>query len=97
MAPAVMLIQGVLFLLGAFGTKWTIRGSRSSRMDREHQAGILQLFGPVAALGAALWLCCSPEGSGWGCVLLRCHLTLLVMSPLLGLLFSWPWRLAPEH
>jgi len=91
MAPAVMLVQGVLFILGAFGTKWTIRGSRSSRMDFDHVAGIVQLFAPVSILGCLLWLCLSGiTDGGLGEWLLRVHVALLIISPLLGVVFSCP-------
>lgn len=95
MAPSVMLIQGTLFLLGAFGTKWTIRGSRSNRMDYDHMAGIIKLFAPASALGCVLWVCVQNVGGdsgGIGMMLLQIHLVLLIISPMLGLIFSCPLR-----
>jgi membrane glycosyltransferase len=91
MAPAVMLVQGILFLLGAFGSKWTIRGSRCCRMDSEHARGIVRLFAPVSLLGCLMWISLpGADLQGVGAWLLRSHILLLVGSPLAALAFSWP-------
>ena len=91
MAPSVMLIQGVLFLMGAFGTKWTIRGSRSAKMDLDHVGKIVKLFAPASMLGVGLWLSLATAStSGLGLVLLKLHVLLLIVSPLLAVGFSVP-------
>jgi hypothetical protein len=93
MAPAVMLIQGALFLLGAFGTRWTVRLSRSGAMDFQHVCGLVQIFAPAAALGALLWSLCGGQDGlhGLAALMLQLHLLLLIASPLLATLFSCPW------
>jgi hypothetical protein len=87
-----MLLQGFLFLLGAFGTKWTMRGARSTRLDIDHALGIVQLFLPVSFLGMALWFLFleGMTAGGFGEVLLRVHVMLLVASPLLAVILSCP-------
>ncbi len=90
--PSLMLWQGVLFLLGAFGTKWTMRGSRTAKLDFEHAKGILRLFFPVSLLGLVLWMLCR-EGLGadsFGQVLISTHLLLLIASPAIALILSYP-------
>lgn len=92
MTPSLMLWQGVLFLLGAFGSKWTMRGSRTAKLDFEHAKGILQMFFPVSLAGLVLWMLCQ-EGTGaerLGQVLISTHLLLLIASPAIALMMSYP-------
>ena len=86
-----MLWQGLLFLFGAFGTKWTMRGSRSARLDFEHAKGILRLFCPVSLLGLVLWLFLEEMGAeSIGQLLITIHVTLLIASPMIALTLSYP-------
>jgi len=90
MSPALMMLQGLWFLFGAFGTKWTIRGSRTAKLDYDHARGILRLFFPVSLLGLALWLVFheAADAGGFGQLFIRTHLMLLFASPLFALLMS---------
>ena len=92
MTPSLMLLQGLLFLLGAFGTKWTMRGSRTAKLDFEHAMGILRLFFPVSALGLVLWVFClaGSDADGFGRLLISVHLMMLIASPLIALMLSYP-------
>jgi hypothetical protein len=90
--PSLMLWQGLLFLLGAFGSKWTMRGSRTAKLDFEHARGILRLFFPVSLLGLVLWIFFL-RGSGvesFGQLIITAQVMLLIASPLLALVFSYP-------
>ena len=90
--PSLMLWQGLLFMLGAFGTKWTMRGSRTAKLDLEHAKGILRLFFPVSLLGLTLWILFL-EGIGaesFGQLIISAHVMLLIGSPLIALVLSYP-------
>jgi membrane glycosyltransferase len=91
-SPSLMLLQGFLFLMGAFGKKWTLRGSRTARMDLEHARGILSLFSPISLLGLVLWTFFLTHAGnlGFGAILIRLHVLLLIASPLIALAVSWP-------
>ncbi len=97
-SPSLTLLQGVMFLLGAFGTRWTMRGSRSARLDLDHALGILRLYLPVALLGLTLWLFFleGAVGMDFGGLVLRLHLLLMVGSPLLALILSCPLLTSPQ-
>jgi hypothetical protein len=93
-SPSVMPIQGFLFLIGAFGTKWTLRGSRSSQLDYDHLLALVRLFLPVSLLGLSLW--CLSLGDvtapSFGEVLVRAHLALMVVGPIVAVVLSCPWH-----
>ena len=91
-SPAVMTLQGFLFLIGAFGTKWTLRGTRSAKLDFDHFRAILRLFLPVSLLGLFLWVFFldGMTSRNFGAVFIRVHLMLMVVSPLLALILSCP-------
>jgi membrane glycosyltransferase len=91
-SPALMLLRGILFLIAAFGSKWSPRGSRTPNLDFEHAAGILRWFCPVALLGIILqfFFLQDTPAQGFGMFLIRAHTMLLIASPLLALILSCP-------
>jgi membrane glycosyltransferase len=98
-APSLMFLQGVFFILGAFGRKWSPRGSRTSRMDFDHATRMIRMFAPVCLTGVLMWVMFMENvpSTGVGATFLRIHVLLLIASPLIALVFSWPapdWALA---
>ncbi len=91
-SPALMLLRGTVFLIAAFGSKWSPRGSRTPKLDFEHVGGILRWFCPVALLGIILQVFFLQDiaAGGFGLLLIRAHTILLIASPLLALIFSYP-------
>jgi len=89
--PALMLLRGVAFLVGPFGTKWTPRGSRNGKPDSRHAAAILRVFYPVALLGMILDFFLGEVSTiGFGELLVRLHVSLLILSPFVVLALSFP-------
>lgn len=101
MTPSLMMIQGILFLLGAFGKKWTLRAPRTAQMNGEHARGVVTVFAPVCLVGLFVWtfLLNGLADNRLGEFLIRLHVLLLVASPLLAVAFSWPLpvRNYPRH
>jgi membrane glycosyltransferase len=90
-APSLMFLQGVFFVLGAFGRKWSPRGTRSATLDFDHATRLIRMFAPVSLIGCILWVVfmenVPPSEVG---AFLRAHVLLLIASPLIALVFSWP-------
>jgi membrane glycosyltransferase len=90
-APSLMFLQGVFFVVGAFGRKWSPRGSRSATLDFDHATRLIRMFAPVSLIGCIMWVVfmedVPPSEVG---VFLRAHVLLLIASPLIALVFSWP-------
>lgn len=98
MAPALMWLRGMFFLLGAFGTKWIPRESRSINLDFEHVTSILRWYAPVALFGLVLDF--GLRGvpiEHLGLVLIHFHINLLIVSPVLALVLSCPLPGRGEH
>jgi hypothetical protein len=93
MAPALMLYQGLLFLLGPLSRKWTLRGTRSIAWTDEHFSGILRLFYPVALFGLLLGLLIRGK-SGVSPVefMVALMVACLVLSPVAAAILSRPWQ-----
>jgi membrane glycosyltransferase len=89
--PSLMVLQGMFFVLGAFGRKWSPRGSRSAKLDFDHATSLIRMFAPVSLIGCILWVVFTENVvlSEVG-MFLRAHVLLLIASPLIALAFSWP-------
>lgn len=92
LGPPLLMCLGLAFLLGAFGTRWVPRVSRSHLFDWRQMVRIGAVLAPVMALGVALW----PGGemaqrSMWGGVLVKFMVACLVASPVSAALVSRPW------
>ncbi len=91
MTPALSVLSGLFFLLGAFGTGWTLRGHRSAEFDLAHGVDVMRIFLPVALLGAVLWSLIDGPGGPWANLLVAATVLSLLGSPLMAVLFSVPW------
>lgn len=92
MAPSLMVVQGALWIISPlFGSKWKARNSRSNEVDLDHLRKLLSMSLPVSALGALLLhLLNSQPDASLGMALLRGHIGLLIVSPLLAIAVSLP-------
>ncbi|MGE5609379.1 MAG: hypothetical protein ACM359_09000 [Bacillota bacterium] len=93
LGPAIMLFQGLAFVLGAFGTRWIPRGSRTDLFSPRQMLRIASTFLPITVLGALLWYQVADNlQSGHFTLFLQIMITALIVSPLTAVLVSWPWR-----
>jgi hypothetical protein len=98
LGPTLMMFQGIAFLLGAFGSKWIPRGARSSTFDAAEMMRITGTFIPSTILGLLLWeLIRSYVHFHAGDLLICLTVFAMIVSPITGLLLSWPWRQKLVH
>ncbi|HEX2973608.1 MAG TPA: hypothetical protein VHP11_14835, partial [Tepidisphaeraceae bacterium] len=93
LSPAIMLYQGLAFVLGAFGTRWIPRGSRTDVFSPRQMLCIASMFLPIALLGLTLWYqVADAQHSRHFGLFLQIMLLAMVASPLTAVLVSWPWK-----
>ncbi|HEV8290989.1 MAG TPA: hypothetical protein VGP94_03675, partial [Tepidisphaeraceae bacterium] len=93
LGPTLMMFQGIAFLLGAFGSKWIPRGARSNNFDLTEMMRISGTFIPSTVLGLLLWELIRPFVHMQVVDLLICTtIFAMILSPITGLILSWPWR-----
>jgi hypothetical protein len=93
LGPTLCLYQGIAFVLGAFGSKWVPRGARASGFDLISATRVCAAFFPAMILGLVLWgLIATPatQDPDGGSLLLALMAVGMILSPLSGLLLSWP-------
>jgi hypothetical protein len=89
--PAVMIWQGMSFLLGAFGTGWIPRGARASAFDAGQALRIARTLAPIAVVGVLLWRpAWDAPADTWAGALMHLTIAGMVVSPVAGVLLSWP-------
>jgi hypothetical protein len=94
LGPTLVLFQGLSFLLGAFGSKWVPRGARVDGFDLRHVMRISTTFFPALLLGLVLWNLIRENISvHTGGTLIVVMVVGLMLSPVVGLVLSWPrWK-----
>lgn len=93
LSPALTLYQGIFFILGAFGSRWVPRGSRSARFDWRQVLRVAWVLVPAMLLGLMLWLMAThAHEEQWAAVLLQIMIIFMIASPLTAAIVSRPWR-----
>jgi hypothetical protein len=91
LGPTLTLFQGISFLLGAFGSKWIPRGARAEGFGAAQAMRICAAFFPSMVLGLLLWSMVAVGSAGiWGGGMLAAMAAGMILSPVLGLVLSWP-------
>ena len=91
-SPSLMLLRGIAFLLGAFGSEWKPRGARGLAMDFDHVSRLVKLFYPLSLFGLALEAVVLTGNASRGpeTALIQIHILLLIASPIVACLLSYP-------
>ena len=93
LSPAIMVYQGLAFIMGALGSRWVPRGARSGERGLRPMIRIGTALLPIMlmGLGLSLMMAQADLSRSDGVLLMEVMVVSMVASPLLAVLVSRPW------
>jgi hypothetical protein len=93
LGPTLTLFQGFAFVLGAFGASWVPRGARATGFGVGPALQICAAFYPSMLVGLLIYgLIRQGVASEASCGLIELIAVGMILSPVAGLVLSWPLR-----